>query len=296
VRPRTNQIVTGVAVGLMTALSVTACGNAGNDSAKPSIVASTSVWGDIAATVAGPDASVESLITDPAQDPHSHETSALESATISDADLVVYNGGHYDEFVGKALAGSEARTVEAFSHRADDIRDQSNEHVWYDTETVAQVAERVSTTLGELDPEHAAAYTERATALQERLTDIAGKTADIAAEHPQTPVLQTEPLAYYLLADAGADDRTPAEYQEAIEQETDPAAAAIAETRDLAASRKVDLLLYNVQTADPVSRDLRAAAEAANIPVVEMAETLPPETSYVDWQTANVRALAEALN
>jgi len=296
VRPRTNQIVTGVAVGLMTALSVTACGNAGNDSAKPSIVASTSVWGDIAATVAGPDASVESLITDPAQDPHSHETSALESATISDADLVVYNGGHYDEFVGKALAGSEARTVEAFSHRADDIRDQSNEHVWYDTETVAQVAERVSTTLGELDPEHAAAYTERATALQEQLTDIAGKTADIAAEHPQTPVLQTEPLAYYLLADAGADDRTPAEYQEAIEQETDPAAAAIAETRDLVASRKVDLLLYNVQTADPVSRDLRAAAEAANIPVVEMAETLPPDTSYVDWQTANVRALAEALN
>lgn len=295
-RPRTNQIVTGVAVGLMTALSVTACGNAGNDSAKPSIVASTSVWGDIAATVAGPDASVESLITDPAQDPHSHETSALESATISDADLVVYNGGHYDEFVGKALAGSEARTVEAFSHRADDIRDQSNEHVWYDTETVAQVAERVSTTLGELDPEHAAAYTERATALQEQLTDIAGKTADIAAEHPQTPVLQTEPLAYYLLADAGADDRTPAEYQEAIEQETDPAAAAIAETRDLVASRKVDLLLYNVQTADPVSRDLRAAAEAANIPVVEMAETLPPDTSYVDWQTANVRALAEALN
>lgn len=295
-RPRTNQIVAGVAVGFMTTLSATACSNAGNDSAKPSIVASTNVWGDIAATVAGPDASVESLITDPAQDPHSHETSALESATISDADLVVYNGGHYDEFVGKALAGSEARTVEAFSHRADDIRDQSNEHVWYDTETVAQVAERVSTTLSELDPEHAAAYTERATALQNQLTGITSKTADIAAEHPRAPVLQTEPLAYYLLADAGADDRTPAEYQEAIEQETDPAAAAIAQTRDLVANRKVDLLLYNVQTADPVSRDLRAAAEAANIPVAEMAETLPPDTSYVDWQTANVRALAEALN
>lgn len=294
-RFRFSRTCTGVAVGLMAALSVTACGTAGSDSGKLTVIASTTVWADIAATVAGPDATVEALITDPATDPHSHETSALESAKISDADLVVYNGGHYDEFVGKALAGSAARTVEAFAGRAADIHGEQNEHVWYDVQTVAAVAGQIGRVLGELDPERAASYADRATALGDRLATVTAITDSIAAAHPQAPVLQTEPLAYYLLLDAGIDDRTPRDYQEAIEQETDPAPAAVAATRDLIGAGQVRVLIYNVQTEDPVSKDLRAAAVAANIPVVEVTETLPPGLGYVDWQLKNAQALADAL-
>ncbi|MGW1741794.1 metal ABC transporter solute-binding protein, Zn/Mn family [Nocardia sp. NPDC001965] len=284
-----------LAVGVTAAAALTACGGSGSDSGKPSVIASTNVWADIASTVAGPDAEVSAIISDPAADPHSHETSAAESAQLSDADLVVYNGGHYDEFVTKAIEGRDKRTVEAVAARDEAIRDDSNEHVWYDMETVALVAGQIGAQLAEIDPAHAQGYTDRAAQLAGRIGQVGATTDRIAADHAGTPVLQTEPLAYYLLQDAGTVDRTPRDYQEAVEQETDPSPAAVAATRDMITDKQVAVLVYNVQTEDKVGRDLRDAAEAAGIPVVEVTETLPPGTDFVTWQTRNAQALADAI-
>ncbi|MCP2278314.1 zinc/manganese transport system substrate-binding protein [Nocardia amikacinitolerans] len=281
----------GAAVGM--ALLLTACG--GSDASdKPEVVASTNVWGTIAAAVAGPDATVTSLITDPAADPHSHETSAVESAKISDADLIVYNGGGYDEFVEKAISGKDKRTVDAFESRPD--KADENEHVWYDVRTVGAVADQIATALGEIDSAHAADYTARAATFKTQLAGITAATGAIAAAHPKTPVLQTEPLAHYLLRAAGAEDRTPHEFQEAIEQETDPAPAAVAETRDLLTGKQVRALIYNVQTEDKITRDLRGLAESNGVAVVEVTETLPEGMDYIQWQTKNTEALAKALS
>ncbi|MEU1983749.1 zinc ABC transporter substrate-binding protein [Nocardia sp. NPDC019395] len=283
-------------MSVTTAATLTACGGTGDDSGKPAVVASTNVWADIATSIAGPDAEVSAIISDPAADPHSHETSAAESAQISDADLVVYNGGHYDEFMSKAIEGRGQRTVEAAAARDPEIQGDTNEHLWYDMETVAAVAEQISTALGELDSAHAAGYADRAAQFTDRLNQVTSLSDRIAADHPGTPILQTEPLAYYLLQDAGTVDRTPPEYQNAIEQETDPAPAAVAATRDLINSKQIDVLVYNVQTEDKVSQDLRAAADSAGIPVVEVTETLPPGLDFVGWQTQNTQALADAIS
>jgi zinc/manganese transport system substrate-binding protein len=282
----------GIAVGVASALTLTACGGS-TDDGRPSVVASTDVWGDIAAAIAGPDAAVRSLITDPSADPHSHETSAVESAELSDADLVIYNGGGYDEFAEKAVAGSNKRTVDAFASRVD--QSDKNEHVWYDVRTVGVVAHRIAAQLGELDPDKAAAYAERATAFENGLAAVTAITGKLAAEHPRTPVLQTEPLAHYLVAAAGADDLTPHEFQEAIEQETDPAPAAVAATQDLLTGKRVRALIYNVQTEDKITKDLRGTARNAGVAVVEVTETLPEGVDYIQWQTKNAQALAAAL-
>lgn len=282
-------------VGVAAAAALTACGDTRGDTGKPQVVASTNVWADIASAVAGPDADVTAIISDPAADPHAHETSAVESAQISDADLVVYNGGHYDEFMAKAIEGRGQRAVEAVATRDGAIRDETNEHVWYDMATVALVAEEIGTALGEIDPAHAQGYTDRAAQFTGRLDAITARTDRTANAHPGTPVLQTEPLAYYLLQDAGTVDRTPRAYQEAIEQETDPAPAAVAATHDLITGRQIEVLVYNAQTEDKVGRDLRTAAETAGIPVVEVTETLPPGLDFVTWQTRNAEALADAI-
>ncbi len=282
----------GLAVGVASALTIAACGNS-SASDRPTVVASTDVWGDIAAAIAGPDASVRSLITDPSADPHSHETSAVESAQLSDADLVIYNGGGYDEFAEKAVAGTDKRTVDAFAARVD--KSDENEHIWYDVRTVGVVAGQIATQLSELDPDKAAAYTERAKTFTDRLAAISAITGKLAAEHPKTPVLQTEPLAHYLLIAAGAEDLTPHEFQEAIEQETDPAPAAVAATQDLLTGKRVRALIYNVQTEDKITKDLRGTAQNAGITVVEVTETLPDGVDYIQWQTKNAQALATAL-
>ncbi|UGT72120.1 zinc ABC transporter substrate-binding protein [Nocardia gipuzkoensis] len=282
----------GIAVGFASVATIVACGDS-TDSDRPTVVTSTDVWGDIAVAIAGPDATVRSLITDPNADPHSHETSAVESAELSDADLVVYNGGGYDEFAEKAAAGTNKRTVDAFSLRVD--QSDENEHVWYDVRTVGVVADRIAAQLGELDPGKAGAYTERATTFKNRLAAVTAITGKLAAEHPKTPVLQTEPLAHYLLVAAGADDLTPHEFQEAIEQETDPAPAAVAATQDLLSGKRVRALIYNVQTEDKITKDLRGTAQNAGVTIVEVTETLPEGQDYIQWQTKNAQALAAAL-
>ncbi|MBF6124751.1 metal ABC transporter solute-binding protein, Zn/Mn family [Nocardia brasiliensis] len=291
-KTRLARRLAGIAVGVATAVTLTACGST-EDSGTPSVIASTNAWGNIAGAIAGPDAKVESLISDPSADPHSHETSAVESAKLSDADLIVYNGGGYDEFAEKAVAGKNKRTVDAFALRAD--QSDENEHVFYDLKTVGLVADKIATELGALDPAHAPGYTERATAFKDKLGAIVAIAAKVAAEHPKTPVLQTEPLAHYLLLTAGAEDRTPHEFQEAIEQETDPAPAAVAATRELLTGKQVRALVYNVQTQDKITKELRTIAQSAGIPVVEVTETLPDGVDYIQWQTKNAEALAAAL-
>ncbi|MFC9892834.1 metal ABC transporter solute-binding protein, Zn/Mn family [Nocardia sp. NPDC127579] len=285
--------LTGLVVGAATTLTLTACGTSDNTSGKPSVVASTNVWGSIATSIAGDDAEVSSIITDPAADPHSHETSAVESAKISDADLVVYNGGGYDEFMEKAVADTGKKTVDAFTARAD--QSDENEHVWYDVDTVGAVADRIAAALGEIDAEHKQGYADRAAAFKARLAAIAALTTRIAEQHPKTPVLQTEPLAHYLLLDAGAEDRTPHDFQEAIEQETDPSPAAVAATRDLLSGKQVRALIYNVQTEDKITKDLRGLADSTGTAVVQVTETLPEGADYIQWQTGNAEALASAL-
>nr|WP_081706125.1 zinc ABC transporter substrate-binding protein [Nocardia sp. CNY236] len=273
-------------------MALSACGDATQDD-QPTVVASTNVWGDIAAAVAGPDATVQSLITDQFADPHSHETSAAESAALTDADLVIYNGGGYDEFAAKAVVGRTEHAVNAFAARVD--KSDDNEHVWYDMRTVAVVVDQIATQLGELDPDNATAYAERAQAYRDRLAAITAITDHLATEHPETPVLQTEPLAHYLLSAAQAQDLTPHEFQEAIEQETDPSPAAVAVTRDLLTTGQVEALIFNTQTRDSTTDALRDIAQDAGIPIVEVTETLPDDLDYLQWQTQNARVLADAL-
>jgi zinc/manganese transport system substrate-binding protein len=99
-----------VATPLVAAIILTGCSSTGGstaDSGKVQVVASTNVYGDIAAQVGGDNVEVTSLITSAAQDPHSYEASAQDRLAVSRADVVMENGGGYDPFVDTLLeAGS----------------------------------------------------------------------------------------------------------------------------------------------------------------------------------------------
>ncbi|WP_051499030.1 metal ABC transporter solute-binding protein, Zn/Mn family [Nocardia sp. BMG51109] len=282
-------------MGVATTAGLAACGGSNDSSGKPTIVASTNVWGSIAAAIAGTDAEVESIIDSPTEDPHEYQTSPSDAAHIRDAALVIVNGGHYDEFAEKAAEGRGKPTINAFDMKAGVAAGDENEHVWYDVPTVDAVAAKIATELGTVDAEHAQAYTERADAFRGRLKEISAITDGIAAAHPKSPVLQTEPLAHYLLLAAGADDRTPPAFAEAVEQGTDPAPADVAAVRELLTAKQVRALVYNAQTENKTTEDVAATAKTAGIPVLEATETLPEGTDYIQWQTGNAQALAKAL-
>ena len=70
------------------------------------IVASLNVYGDLASTIAGPDAVVTSIIDDPSADPHGFEANPRVQLELAEADLVILNGGGYDDFADEMLEAS----------------------------------------------------------------------------------------------------------------------------------------------------------------------------------------------
>ncbi|MHA6798118.1 metal ABC transporter solute-binding protein, Zn/Mn family [Bounagaea algeriensis] len=122
---RKNRFTTTALAGVTTtALVLSGCGSGtqGEDSdGELSVVASTDVWGSVVRAVGGDQVDVESIIDDPATDPHSYESTPRDAATISDADLVLSNGGGYDGFMPQILAATGERkpTIQAFDGEHD---------------------------------------------------------------------------------------------------------------------------------------------------------------------------------
>ncbi|WP_244192528.1 metal ABC transporter solute-binding protein, Zn/Mn family [Dietzia lutea] len=118
-----HRALAALAVTLLGAGSLAACGTDGQaatgEGDGPEVVASTTVYADIAEQVAGDNATVESVISDPAADPHSYEASPTDAAAVATADLVVYNGAGYDGFVDLALENADdvpvVRAVDEFT-------------------------------------------------------------------------------------------------------------------------------------------------------------------------------------
>ncbi|MDD7542347.1 MAG: zinc ABC transporter substrate-binding protein [Mobiluncus porci] len=157
-----------------------------------------------------------------------------------------------------------------------------NEHVFYDLDTVSDVAEKLAESLGKTDKTNAKAYRTNAKAFEAKL-DALEEKADAIEERGEKHSLATEPLANYLLEDAGVHDITPAAYVEQSETESGPSVKTQAETKALLTQGKVDVLLVNAQTEDPVSKALQEEAKAKGIPLVTMNETLAGASDYVSW-------------
>jgi zinc/manganese transport system substrate-binding protein len=298
-RPRS-----GLLAALLGALLLaTACSGAGGDAPTAArgghtltVVASTNVWGDVVSRIAGPGVEVRSILTDPAADPHSYESTPADAAEISGADLVVYNGGGYDEWMTRVLDTDPAvrdRSVEAFALRGDQADD--NEHVWFDPAAVKGVITQVTERLAAVEPAQADALRGRAAAFTAEVDVLAGRLAAIGRARPGTRVVSTEPIAHYLLATAGVADVTPPAFVEAVEEESDPPVAALTTTRDLLAARQAAALVFNPQTETPVVEQVRTAAQQAGLPVVEVTETLPPDATWTSWVGGLRDALAQAV-
>jgi zinc/manganese transport system substrate-binding protein len=287
---------TGLIVGL------TGCGQ-GNDTASDhqhataSVVASTNVWGSVASAVTGDHASVKAIISNPADDPHSFEVTPADAASIADASLVVYNGGGYDHWVDDVLSShKDVQAVDAYSLLSSSVPQPANEHVFYDLETAKAVANQIADKLSQTDAAHADDYKANAEKFGQEADTIGAAQRAIGASHPGATVVATEPVAHYLLTNAGIVDKTPEGFTKAIEADTDPSPADLAAVLDLLKNRQVSALVYNSQTQTDVTKQIQDAANQASVPIITVTETLPAGTDYLTWQRQTVDQLANQLD
>ena len=293
------RFATTLGVGLL-AVGVAGCHAAPppDRSGRPTVVATTDVWGSIAGAVAGEHATVHSILTSAAADPHSYEASPSDAAAITDATLAVYNGGHYDQWADDILLQHpDVTTVDAYSLTPAQTDGQpANEHVFYDLATAKAVAAAIADHLATDDPANATAYRANAAAFGIQADAIAESERAIGRKHPGVTVVATEPVAHYLLAEAGITDRTPASFASAVEEGGDPAPADVAAMLDLIEGHRVSAVVLNAQTESTLTHQIQDAARTAEVPVVTVAETLQDGLDYLGWQRKTVQEFADQLD
>jgi zinc/manganese transport system substrate-binding protein len=274
---------------------------ADSSAGRVNVVASTNVYGDIAKAIGGQAVLVTSIIDSPDKDPHEYEGDARTQLALSKAQLVIENGGGYDDFVDTMLKSNPSKptlinVTDVSGRDQDPAEGEFNEHVWYDLPTMERLAARLVSDLSTSAPGQAATFKSNAEAFTAQLGQLHQYEADIKAEHAGEGVAITEPVPVYLLEAAGLVNKTPEEFSEAIERDTDVAPAVLNETEQLFDTKQVKLLAYNAQTTSAQTEAVLRAAQRNNVPVVPITETLPPGQSYLSSMQATLQAVSTALN
>lgn len=266
-----------------------------------SVVASTSVYGDIAKQIGGKLVDVTSIISDPSQDPHSFEAGAQVQLALSQAAVVIENGGGYDPFVGTLLNGASnskttllnVATISGYDQKP--ATGQFNEHLWYDFPTMKKLVTSLVATFGAENPSGAATFRANAARFTKALDVLQTAEASIKTTSSGAAVAITEPVPLYMLEACGLVNKTPARFTQSIEAGTDVSPLVLEQTLALFSGHTVRLLAYNEQTSGPGTQAVLAAAKKAGVPVVPVRETLPAGKTYLTWMTSMLNELKAAL-
>jgi zinc/manganese transport system substrate-binding protein len=261
------------------------------------IVAAENFYGDIVGQIGGNHVAVTSIIIDPNVDPHEYETNAKDAAAVANARLIIQNGLGYDAFLDRLMKASPNPhrklivVAELTGHTKGD-----NVHLWYDPSTIPNLAQAIFEALVQIDSANTTSYRNRYRAFQASLPALTQAIAGLKGQYAGTPVAATEPVFGYTAQAVGLNVITPTAFQKAIEEGEDPPAAAIAQMEDHLKKRQVKLLLYNTQTASPITKRVQQLAKQAGVPVVGVSETLPPGKSFQQWMLSQLEQIRLALS
>ncbi len=278
-------------------LLILLCLFAGQAAAQPlPIVAAENFYGDVASQIAGPNASVTSILSNPDQDPHLFEASPSVARKLATAAIVIYSGADYDPWMTKLLAASHAPyrqviVVADTEHR----KPGDNPHVWYDPPTMPAYATALTAALAKRDPTHKAEYDQRLQAFLTSLQALQAKISEMRVQFHGTQVTATEPVFGYMATALGFTMRNQ-RFQLAVMNDTEPRASDVAAIEDDLRQHRVRILFYNSQATNTAAQRLVAISHQSNVPVVGVTETEPPNKTYQQWMTDQLDAVTQALS
>ncbi|MCP4304868.1 MAG: zinc ABC transporter substrate-binding protein [bacterium] len=150
--------ILAIAIVLVTA----GCGSANNPEGDLTVVATTTILGDVARNVVGDSASVEVLLP-LGTDPHDYQASSQQIALIQEADLVIANGLHLEEGLLGVLETAAADGANVLSlgemldplpfgsESADDEDHNDDPHFWLDPQRMAEATALIARELEAID-------------------------------------------------------------------------------------------------------------------------------------------------
>ncbi|HET6400029.1 MAG TPA: zinc ABC transporter substrate-binding protein [Candidatus Kapabacteria bacterium] len=252
------------------------------------IVAAENFYGGVAREIAGDSADVSSILVNPNQNPHEFTTDAATAKAVADADIVIYNGMGYDDWMGKLLATQDnperivIRVADLIGAKAGD-----NPHIWYDPRAMPALAAQLADILKQ--PENLAHF-------QNEMVPVTSKIAKIEASHAGASVTATEPVFDYMARALGFKMENEG-FQHAIMNGTEPSAEQTADFEKSLREKSVKLLFYNSQVTSPMTDRMVALAKSSGVPVVGVTEMQPPDAkNYADWMLTELNKAETALS
>lgn len=263
------------------------------------VVVSVGQWGDLVRSLGGACATVTTVVSSAAVDPHDFEPGTAALAAFSDADLVVLNGAGYDHWAQDAVATVDPHPSVVSAATVSGAPEQgADPHLWYSPEAVQEMSTAVSQALADLAGADASEYlAQQAAAWAEERTPYEEAIASVSAVAAGHTFAATEPVFDRMAAAVGLTDATPPGYRRASSNDSDPAPGDLTAFESALSDGSIDVLVYNTQTSGTVPEQLRGAAERAGVPVVEVSESpTDPDGSFVSWQVGQLTELSKALS
>lgn len=158
------------------------------------IVATTTMLADLLEVIGGEQVKVDGLMG-PGIDPHGYQASASDVDTMFDADIIAYNGMDLEGQMGEVfsqLENSDKKIIvleEAMSQadilESDEADLTVDPHIWFSVPLWSEVADYVTQSLSEYDPENASIYAENNENYQEGLQQLDSYIRERVEEVPE---------------------------------------------------------------------------------------------------------------
>lgn len=281
-------------VGLL-ALVTTACANkkeAASQSDKISIVTTTNVYSDIAKNIVGKYGTATAIIDKSSVDPHDFDPTTADAKKLTKANIIVANGLGYDSWMNK-LAKSVNKKPVLVGEDLMRLKNGDNPHIWYNLNMPTKYVDYLVKRLSKLDKKHAAYFKANGKKYLAKVDKI--KKLVKTDKSNKKPVFVSEPVFDYALKEAGykIGDK---EFEEAIENGTDPSPKMINKMNTDIKEKKIAFFVNNTQASSSTVKSFVKLAKKNGVPVLNVRETIPNQTTYLTWMKENYQNLANIEN
>lgn len=263
--------------------------------AVTNIVAAENFYGELAKEIGGNNVNVQSIINNPDADPHLFTTSPATSKSLSQANIIIYNGADYDNWMEQMLTNVDKNKVMIINvSKLVGVKSGQNPHLWYKDDAFPKVATILANQLIKEYPANKIVIEANLDKFLKEHAKVISNINKIKEKYNGVEVTATEPVFGYMASSMGLN-MLGLDFQWKIMNNTEPSPKMIADYENILKNKQVKVLFYNSQVSDSITQNMKKLAKENNIPIVGVTETMPVNVRINPWLEQEVAATSAAL-